>query len=60
MKKKQVVEFFGNQKATGKALGISQAAVAQWPEEVPATRQFQIEVITEGKLKAKRSVKAVK
>lgn len=56
MKKIEVVDYFGGQKETGDALGISQAAVSLWGDEVPLTRQYQIEVITKGELKADVSI----
>ncbi len=57
MKKTEVIAFFGSQEATGEALGITQAAVSQWPSVVPITRQYQIEVITRGKLKVEQASK---
>ncbi len=52
MKKTDALTYFGTQKALADALGIAQAAVAQWGEEVPPRRAFEIERITDGKLKA--------
>lgn len=52
MKRSDVISFFGGQKETGDALGISQAAVSLWGDTVPLTRQYQIQVISKGKLKA--------
>ena len=53
MTPKQVVEFFETQRKAAKALGVTQQAVARWVSsgEVPSIRQYQIEKITNGKLK---------
>lgn len=52
MKTAQVNKFFGNSSATARACGLTPQAVAKWEEKVPHLRQFQIEVITNGKLKS--------
>lgn len=52
MKTADVVEYFGTQEQVAAALGISQAAVSQWGDEVPPRRAYEIEQITGGKLKA--------
>jgi len=51
MTKTQALEHFGSVKALAKALGVSYEAVRQW-ESVPPLRQYQIERITDGALKA--------
>lgn len=45
MTKKQAIEAFGSAKALADALGISEAAVSQWGEQVPELRVYQIKVI---------------
>ena len=52
MKKKDAVLYFGNTVKLAKALGIAQAAISQWPEDIPQRRAFEIERITNGALKA--------
>lgn len=52
MKKVDALSHFGTQKALAEALGIAQAAVAQWGDQVPQRRAFEIERLTAGKLKA--------
>ena len=54
MRPNEVVEYFGGQTATAKALGIRQGAVGHWIRngEVPQLRQYQIERLTKKKLKA--------
>lgn len=49
-----VVQYFGGVSDVAKALGISYQAVAQWVanDKVPEGRQWQIQAITRGKLKA--------
>lgn len=54
MKTKDVLAHFGTQEAVGNALGISQAAVAQWGDDVPMLRAYELERITRGKLKVEK------
>lgn len=53
MKAKDVIDYFGSQTATAKALGVSIPSVWAWVrnKEVPELRQYQIEKVTNGKLK---------
>ena len=53
MTPKQVIEYFETQEKTAKALEVTQQSVAVWVKngEVPKLRQYQIEKITNGKLK---------
>jgi|26BtaG_2_1085354.scaffolds.fasta_scaffold67583_2 DNA-binding transcriptional regulator YdaS (Cro superfamily) len=52
MQKADVIDYFGGVSSAAKALGITSNAVSQWGESVPPLRQYQIERITRGKLKA--------
>ena len=54
MSPKQVIDFFGSQVATARALGIEQPSVSAWLKtgEVPMDRQYQIELATNGQLRA--------
>ena len=47
----QVIQHFGGVSQTARALGISYQAVAQWTS-VPEGRQWQIQALTNGQLKA--------
>ena len=51
MKKKDVIEFYGSAAEAGRKLGISRAAVGQWPDIVPSLRAYQIQAVTRGKIK---------
>lgn len=55
MTKADVVAHFETQARVAKALGIRQSSVAVWGEYPPLLRQYQIEVLTQGLLKAERS-----
>lgn len=55
MKTKDAINHFGSVLKLAYALKISPQSVYQWGETVHPLRQFQIEVITGGKLKADRS-----
>lgn len=51
MKKKQVIDHFGTQRAVARALGISDAAVSQWKEIIPEKDAYRLEIVTAGALK---------
>jgi DNA-binding transcriptional regulator YdaS (Cro superfamily) len=55
MNKTEALKFFGNSSRLALALGVSKQAVSRWPESIPIGRQFQIEVLSGGELKAERS-----
>ncbi|MCT8866285.1 Cro/CI family transcriptional regulator [Shewanella xiamenensis] len=52
MKTSDAVQHFNGKSKLAKALGINPASVSQWGDDVPALRAFQIERLTDGKLKA--------
>ncbi|ANI04187.1 Cro/CI family transcriptional regulator [Pseudomonas putida] len=52
MKTTDAAAFFGSKKKLADALLINPSAVTQWGEYVPESRQYQIQVLTKGKLKA--------
>lgn len=54
----QLTRHYGNGNRAARALGISRQAVRRWIAQgyVPETRQYQIEVLTGGKLRADRRV----
>jgi len=52
MRREDVVQFFGSQRAVAKVLGITEQAVSQWPEIVPLGRQYALQVLTGGRLQA--------
>lgn len=52
MKTKAAIRYFGSQAELARALGIKRASVCGWGETVPLARQYQIERLTKGKLKA--------
>lgn len=58
MTRAEAITHFNGIQALARALGISYEAVRQWGEEVPELRQYQLECITRGVLKAapKKSV----
>lgn len=56
MKKKDVVKHFGSATNVAKALGIAPSSVSEWGEDIPDLRAFQIERITNGKLKVTEQV----
>ncbi len=51
MTMKEVLEHFKTQAKVAEALGISQASVSQWGDNVPRLRQFELQLLTKGKLK---------
>ena len=52
MKTKDAALHFGSKKKLAEALCISPGAVTMWGDYVPASRQYQIQVLTQGALKA--------
>lgn len=58
MTKSQAIKHFGSVSALAKALGTTYEAVRQWEEEIPELRQYQIEVVSGGALKAAPKVAA--
>lgn len=46
------IKHFGSKTKLAAALGINPSAVTQWGETVPESRQYQIQVMTDGRLKA--------
>lgn len=53
MKKSDVIAHFGKPSAVAEALGIDRSAVSQWGENIPQLRAYELEKITQGKLKVK-------
>lgn len=51
MTKTQAIEHYGSISALAKALKVTYEAVRQW-DSVPELRQYQIERLTQGALKA--------
>ncbi|MFB2710426.1 Cro/CI family transcriptional regulator [Aeromonas veronii] len=52
MKKQDAIDHFGGTNKLAQALGCKPQAISQWSEFVPKGRAYQIEVLTDGKLKA--------
>ena len=56
MTTEEAVRFFdGKPSRLAEALHISPAAVSQWGDKIPMRRQYEIERLTKGKLKADRN-----
>lgn len=55
MTRSDAIKHFGSKANLARALGITYAAVHQWGEEIPLLRQYQIQTITRGALKAPRN-----
>ena len=54
MKTKTAIDHFGSRKALAEALGISREATYGWGDFVPEQRQYQLQVITAGRLVASK------
>lgn len=53
MKTKEAIDHFGNVRALADALGIDAVqSIYEWGDEPPRGRQFEIQVVTKGRLKA--------
>ncbi|MCX4186747.1 Cro/CI family transcriptional regulator [Methylophaga sp. OBS4] len=53
MTKDQAIKHFGGASKLANALGITKQAVNNW-DDIPDVRQYQIQVLTDGALKADR------
>lgn len=51
MTTKEAIEFFGSRAELARKLEIYNGAITQWGDEPPMARQWQIQVLTKGKLK---------
>ena len=55
----QLIEHFGTQQKTADALGVKQPTVCGWQDNgIPLGRQYQIQLLTAGRLKAEVAQKA--
>lgn len=54
MKTTDAIEHFGSAAALARALSIKPPSISDWGEYPPHPRQFQIQVVTDGKLKAEK------
>lgn len=55
MKTQDAIKFYGSQKALKEVLGLSaRQTIHAWGEFPPMSRQWQLEVMTDGKLRAER------
>jgi len=53
MTTQDAIDYYGGKKIDiAKALRISPAAVTMWGDKIPLLRQYQLEKLTNGKLKA--------
>lgn len=52
MLKSDAIAHFGSGSAVARALGIGKAFVSKWGDEVPQRYAYEIERLTQGKLKA--------
>jgi hypothetical protein len=52
MKTKEVIDYFGSVRIAARELDLSTAAIYAWGEYPPIARQYQIELFTNGELKA--------
>ena len=56
MKKAAAIDHFGSQVKLAAAIGVSQAAISKWPDDVPELRAYQIERLTHGALKVNPAI----
>lgn len=52
MTTQDLIEHFGSKTAIAKALGIWHTTISSWGVYPPLGRQYELQVITNGKLKA--------
>ncbi len=56
MTTKEAIEYYGGRKALADALGVWPQVIYAWGEYPPMARQYELEVKTDGALKARREV----
>lgn len=54
MLKKDAINYFGSITNLAASLKISTQAISQWGKYIPPLRAFQLEYLTQGKLKARK------
>jgi transcriptional repressor of cell division inhibition gene dicB len=54
MRTDEAIRFFGGKKALADALGVWPQVIYQWGEHPPMARQYELEVKTNGVLKAEK------
>lgn len=54
MRTKAAIKKFGTAANLARALGITRQAITDWGDEVPEGRAYQLEILTNGELKAPR------
>lgn len=52
MTTQEAISHYGSKAEIARALGIKKASVSGWGDEPPLGRQYQIQALTKGKLKA--------
>ncbi|MGI9565237.1 Cro/CI family transcriptional regulator [Pseudomonas fulva] len=52
MKTRDAANHFGSKKKLAEALGIQPSAVTMWGDVVPISRQYQLQILSNGKLVA--------
>ena len=52
MKTTDAVRYFGTKSELARALGITKQSITSWADTVPLARQYQLERLTGGRLKA--------
>lgn len=57
MKKKDVIEHFGDIKQAARALDVWPQTIYAWGDDVPVNMAYKVQVITEGKLKVEENGK---
>lgn len=57
MKTREAKKYFGGVSKLARKLKIERAAIYQWGDEPPMGRQWEMELLTGGKLKARRKKK---
>ncbi len=57
MKTQEAIDYYGSTKKLADALGIWPQVIYTWGDKPPMARQYELEVKTEGTLKADREDK---
>lgn len=51
----EAIKYFGSKKGIADALQVNKSTVTNWGDQIPRGRQFELQVLTKGKLKATKT-----
>jgi len=56
MLKKDVLDYFGGLMPTARAMRLHENSVRRWPDVLPESVQYRVELVTKGKFKSRETL----